>query len=248
MSEARFTSGSVALTLQILFVLLVLATLSGQALAANCTAASYTYTDNGSSTNYNLNSGQSLKVASGTYTGTLNNFASSSTICVETGATFTPGNLNNPAGTLTNYGTTTLGNAAFNAGTTLHNYGTFTFTGSPNTNGATTFYNHTNATMSAPTFQLGSNSTFTNDGLVTATGDLNTTTGTTLTNNYRIEVDGNFNPDGTFTNNGRAYAKNFINMNSSATITNNCTLVSYKPSPIIAPLCPITGLTATTRT
>ncbi len=113
-----------------------------------------------------------------------------------------------------------------NAGTVIDNYGTLSFTGL-NTNGATTFYNRTNATMSAPTFQLGSNSTFTNDGLMTATGDLNTTVGTTLTNNYRMEVDGNFNPDGTFTNNGRAYAKNFINMNSSATIINNCTLVSY---------------------
>ncbi|MGB3918864.1 MAG: SdrD B-like domain-containing protein, partial [Thiothrix litoralis] len=226
MPESRVANGSVGFALQILFVLLFLTALTGQALAANCTAT-YTNTSSGGSTNYTLNAGQSLKIASGTYTGTINNFSSTSTICVETGATFTPGNLNNPAGTLANYGTTTLSGAAFNTGTVIHNYGTFTFTGNPNTNGATTFYNHTNATMSVPTFQLGNNSTFTNDGLVTATGDLNTTTGTTLTNNYRIEVDGNFNPDGTFTNNGRAYAKNFINMNSSATIINNCTLVSY---------------------
>ncbi len=226
MPESRVANGTVGFALQILFALLFLAALTGQALAANCTAT-YTNTSSGGSTNYTLNYGNSLKIASGTYTGTINNFSSTSTICVETGATFTPSNLNNPAGTLANYGTTTLSGAAFNAGTVIHNYGTFTFTGSPNTNGATTFYNHTNATMSAPTFQLGSNSTFTNDGLMTATGDLNTTTGTTLTNNYRIEVDGNFNPDGTFTNNGRAYAKNFINMNSSATIINNCALVSY---------------------
>jgi hypothetical protein len=206
------------------FALILLSTLSEQAWAANCNAT-YTYTDNGGSSNYTLNAGQALKIASGTYSGTVE-FGSGSTVCVETGATFT-GSLNNPAGTFTNYGTTTLNGGAFNAGTVLDNYGTFTFAGNPNTNGAVTVNNRTNATLSAPTFQLGSNSTFTNDGLFTATGDLNTTLGTTLTNNYRIEVNGNFNPDGTFTNNGRAYAKKFINMNSDATIINNCTFVSY---------------------
>jgi hypothetical protein len=224
MPERHVANGTVGFILQILFALLFLAALTGQASAANCTAT-YTNTSSGGSTNYTLASGQSLKIASGTYTGTVE-FGSGSTICVETGATFA-GSLNNPAGTLANYGTATLAGAAFNAGTVIDNYGTFTFTGNPNTNGLTTFNNHTNATMSAPTFQLGSNSTFTNDGLFTATGDLNTTLGTTLTNNYRIEVNGNFNPDGTFTNNGRAYAKKFINMNSDATIINNCTFVSY---------------------
>ncbi|UOG90827.1 MAG: right-handed parallel beta-helix repeat-containing protein [Candidatus Thiothrix sulfatifontis] len=224
MPECRHANGSLGFSLQILFALLLLTVLTGQAFAANCTAT-YTQTNTGGSNNYTLTSGQSLKIASGTYTGTVE-FGSGASICVETGATFA-GSLNNPAGTLTNYGTTTLAGAAFNAGTVIDNSGTFTFTGNPNTNGATTFHNRANATMSAPTFQLGSNSTFTNDGIVNATGDLNTTLGTILTNNYRIEVDGNFNPDGTFTNNGRAYAKNFINMNSSATIINNCTLVSY---------------------
>jgi hypothetical protein len=206
------------------FALILLSTLSEQAWAANCNAT-YTYTDNGGSSNYTLNAGQALKIASGTYSGTVE-FGSGSTVCVETGATFT-GSLNNPAGTFTNYGTTTLNGGAFNARTVLDNYGTFTFAGNPNTNGAMTVNNRVNAILSAPTFQLGSNSTFTNDGLFTATGDLNTTLGTTLTNNYRIEVNGNFNPDGTFTNNGRAYAKKFINMNSDATIINNCTFVSY---------------------
>lgn len=226
MPKPRMTDGSRGFILYILFALLFLVTLSGQASAANCTA-SYTNTSNGGSTNYTLASGQSLKIASGTYTGTVE-FGSGSTICVETGATFAPAGLNNVAGTLTNYGTANLQTFSYNAGTVIDNYGTLSFTGGLNTNGATTFRNRTNATMNmANSFQLGNNSSFTNDGSVIASQDFNTQSGTTLTNNYRLEMNGNFNPDGIFNNYGRAYAKKFINMNANSTITNYCTFVSY---------------------
>lgn len=210
----------------ILFGCLLLITLSGQALAANCTA-SYTYTDNGSGNNHTLNAGQSLKIASGTYNGTVE-FASGSTICVETGATFTPGNLNNAAGTLLNYGTANLQTFAYNTGTVIDNYGTLSFLGGLNTNGATTFRNRPNATMNmATSFQLGNGSTFINDGLLVAQQDFNTQNGTTLTNNHRLELNGNFNPDGKFDNYGRVYAKKFMNINANSDVSNYCTLVSY---------------------
>lgn len=227
MHEQRYANGSVSFALQFLFALLFLTVLTGQASAANCTA-SYTYTSSGGSSNYTLNAGQSLKLASGTYTGTLDNFASNATVCVESGATFQPNNMNNVAGKLLNYGTAKLNTFSYNSGTIIDNYGTLNFTGGLNTNGATTFYNRANATMTmANSFQLGNNSTFINDGLVSAAQDFNAQQGTTLTNNYRLEAKGNFNPDGIFTNNGRAYAEKFINMNSNLNVINNCLLVSF---------------------
>ncbi len=93
MPERRHANGSLGFSLQIVFALLLLAVLTGQAFAANCTAT-YTQTNTGGSNNYTLTSGQSLKIASGTYTGTVE-FGSGASICVETGATFTPAGLNN---------------------------------------------------------------------------------------------------------------------------------------------------------
>lgn len=205
-----------------------LALFPSSANAANCTGTyTYIHTDTNGG-NYNLNSGQSLKVERGTLTGSVNNFASNSEICVETGATFSPSNLNNAQGKLINYGTANLQTFAYNTGTIIDNYGTLNFTSGLNMNGATTFYNRAGATMTiASSFQLSNGSTFTNDGLLTAQQDFNTQNGTTLTNNYRLELNGNFNPDGTVNNYGRVYAKKFMNINSNSTVTNYCTLVSY---------------------
>jgi hypothetical protein len=212
----------------VFLMLIGLFMLGNAAQAANCNAT-YTYTHTGSGgSNYTLNSGQSLKIASGSYTATLDNFASGSSICVETGATFAPGNLNNAAGTLTNYGTTNLQTFSYNTGTVIDNYGTLSFLGGLNTNGATTFHNRSNATMNmASSFQLGNNSTFINDGSLITQQDFNTQSGTTLTNNYRMEVAGNFNPDGKVDNYGRVYAKKFMNINANSAVSNYCTLVSY---------------------
>lgn len=221
--DSRFSSANLTLV----FALLLLTTLSGQALAANCTAA-YTHTNNGGSSNYTLNSGQSLKIASGTYTGALDGFASGASVCVETGATFNPSNINVIAGTLTNYGTTTLQTFVYNTGAVIDNYGTLSFPGGLNTNGATTFRNRAGASMNMDySFQLGKNSTLVNDGLLIAKEDFNTENGTTLTNNHRLEMEGNFNPDGKFDNYGRVYAKAFMNINLNSDVSNYCTLVSW---------------------
>ena len=201
--------------------------LSEQLFALGCTS-SYTYTNTGGSANYDLNSGQSLKIASGIYTGTINNFPSNSSICVESGATFSPSNLNNSAGSISNYGTVKFQTFSFNSGVVLDNYGLWDFTSGLNFNGSVTLKNRANATMTmANSFMLANGSSLTNDGLIVAKQDFNTQSGTTLTNNYRLETEGNFNPAGTFDNYGRIYAKKFINANSGALLRNYCTLVSY---------------------
>ncbi|HPY39621.1 MAG TPA: GEVED domain-containing protein, partial [Thiolinea sp.] len=211
-----------------LLLSLILLLVSDQVLALGCNAASYTYTDNGTSNNYNLNWGESLKINSGTYTGTINNFAANSTICVESGATFSPNNLNNSAGSLINYGTAKLQTFSYNGGVLLDNYGLWSFTSGLNFNGAVTLKNRANATMTtANSFNLANGSNLENDGLIIAKQDFNSDSSSTLKNNYRLEVEGNFNPGGTFNNYGRAYSKKFMNANSGSSINNYCTFVSY---------------------
>lgn len=215
-----------AFRLYCLLTLVFLYSLNGQASAANCNAT-YTHTANGGSTTYNLSAGQSLKIGSGTFTGYIDALPAGSSICVETGATFSPGGFNNISGSLINHGTATLQSYVYNTGTVIDNYGTMTLNGL-NTNGAITFRNRANATMNIPyNFQLGLNSTMVNDGLLVAGEDFNTEQGTTLTNNHRLELEGNFNPDGKFDNYGRVYAKAFMNINLNSDVTNYCTLVSW---------------------
>lgn len=206
---------------------LSLCVLTEQVFALGCTATNYTYTDNGTNNSYSLNAGESLKINTGTYTGAINNFAANSSICVETGASFIPSALTNTAGLLTNYGITKLQTFAYNQATTLDNYGLWYFMGGLNFNGSITLYNRENATMTMMNnFQLSNGSTLENQGLILAKQDLNTSLGTSLSNQYRLEIAGNFNPGGSFINFGRVYAKKFMNTNATATVNNYCTLLA----------------------
>lgn len=201
--------------------------LTEQTFALGCTAASYTYVDDGTNNSYSLNAGESLKINTGTYTGAINHFAANSSICVETGASFIPSALTNNAGLLANYGITKLQTFAYNQSATLDNYGLWYFMGGLNFNGSITIHNRENATMTMTNnFQLSSNSTLENQGLILAKQDLNTSLGTSLSNQYRLEIAGNFNPGGSFSNFGRVYAKKFMNTNASATVNNYCTLLA----------------------
>lgn len=220
----RAPQGSVLLHL---LSLLFLFALTDQAWALGCNGT-YTNVDTGSNNTYNLNSNQSLKIASGTFTGTINNLDSTATICIESGATFAPQTLNNPFGQILNYGTAQLASFNYNNGTKLDNYGLWNFNSSLNFNGATSIKNRANATMTmANSFTLANGSTLENDGFIIAKQDFNTNLNTTLKNNYRLEIEGNFNPGGVVENNGRTYSKKFMNANSGANITNSCTFISY---------------------
>lgn len=200
---------------------------SEQVLALGCTAAT-TYTNNGTNANYSLSSGQSLKISRGTYTGSIDSFLAGATICVESGATFSPSNINNSAGNLINYGTANLATFSYNTGAVIDNYGLLNFTGGLNFNGTATIRNRSSATMVMENgFTLANASLLENNGLLLAKQDFNTNSGTTINNNYRLEVEGNFNPSGVLTNYGRIYAKKFINANSDFSFNNYCTLVSY---------------------
>ena len=199
------------------------------ALAQNCTGT-FTITDNGGGTNYNLNSNADrLLINSGTYNGTIGNFASGSQICVNPGATFNPSQINNANGSLTNRGVSTLPNLSLGTGFSFSNLlGTTTFVSNPNFNGQTNFYNATGArVIFISSMQFGGNSTMVNDGTVTFQADFQNQVGSSVTNNNRFDFNGgNLNPSGAFTNNGQVVGAGFININSGSTVINNCSFLA----------------------
>lgn len=196
---------------------------------ANCGGQTYTYTlTTSSSTGYNLNSGQSLRVQGGTYTGNIDNLASNAKICVDSGATFRPGNMNNVAGQIINYGTVTFQNSvSFAGGFSLDNFGTTTHSSGANYNGAATINNRSNANLYyRQTVQFSNGSTFNNDGYVQADGNFNLQSGTSFINTFDVLVKDTFNPDGVVNNTGRVHALTFININSSSAAKNWCSWIA----------------------
>ena len=106
---------------QILQVFFLIA-LSIYARAAN-------YTDIGTTTTYNLNSGDTLFVKSGTYAGYITSFPVGAVVMVDPAAVFQPGNIYLPAGKITNYGTTLLSNYGSYPGAAFDNYGILSIAG-----------------------------------------------------------------------------------------------------------------------
>jgi len=110
--------GAVA-TAALLFVLIPPAP-PAQADTFDDACATPTIVDVGGSTTYSLSSSDILFIDTGTYTGTINNFPSGSTICVDTGAVFQPGALNGSvAGSLYLRGTANLSAGGFAGGLPL---------------------------------------------------------------------------------------------------------------------------------
>ena len=183
--------------LQSLFILFTIflgsTTLQAQ---CDCTPENTITAGNG---NVDITSGQTKCFKAGTFTGNFNLYAGGKLfICA--GANFKPGNINNFAGEIVNYGTLQLRSTFYhliildfnlNNGSTLSNYGIVMSKGSGNN------------------LSTNNNSTINNYGIL------------------RIQ-DGNFNPQGTFLNEGMAYAGKQVNINSGTNVINNCRIVFAK--------------------
>jgi len=206
------------------------------ALAASCflsTASATVYTDNGTSATYNLNSGDSLSIASGTFTGTISGFATGAKIAVQSGAVFQPSSFPFP-----------------NIHGTLYVYGTFKMTSQLRSNTSFTVKNYGVIWVSSTTLMSGSSQLWTNyyGGLIKFDGDVSMTndnsiynqgtvtfganltmTGTTsITNRNVITVAGNYlNSGGTFTNLGKFQTTGSITFNNGLAIINNyCRMIA----------------------
>ena len=200
-----------------------------------------TYVDNGTATTYNLNSGDSLYIASGTYTGNISGFPAGAKITVSDLAVFQPSNMpNNAAGTMYVYGTFTYTSSlTTNTSFTLNNYGminlasvtlkgnnqtwtnnyggTINFSGDVLMNGDmgnnNVLINYETINCSG-NFQMNSGSTFTNYKDVTVTGNFRVNGGT-LSNEGKLDVTGNI-----LMNNGASVIRNYCRMQASGGITN----------------------------
>ena len=187
-----------------------------------------TITYDGSQNNVNLNGGETFCIPNGfTFTGNVNNFASNSIICVQEGGTLSPSNLNNPKGTIYNYGTSTFQGISLNGGVSITNEGTMTFNSNVNLNGTVSFTNTSTGRMYFnQSFSLANNSTMNNEGELTFSSDFNTNAGTSL-QNYGNLYTNQFNPSGIVANYGLVEAQGFININSNSTVENYCTFYSH---------------------
>ena len=213
------------------FTLIALAMLSSCLFTNNLSAT--VYTNNGTATTYTLNAGDSLSIASGTYTGTISSFAAGAKIAVQTGAIFQPVSMAFPnvRGTIYVYGQFKMtSQLRTNTGFALHNYGitwvTSTTLMSGNTQSWTNYY--------GGLMKLDGDVSITNDNAITNKGIINcganlTMTGTcSITNRNAINVAGSYtNSGGTLTNQGRFQTTGSITFNNGlATVYNHCRMIS----------------------
>ena len=196
-----------------------------------------TIIDNGTNTNYNLTSADSLVIATGNYTGNIGSFPSGAKITITDLATFQPGSFpNNAAGTIYNYGTATLTGSPIrtNTGFKLDNYGIFTVNGATIMNGSNEAW--TNNSGAVMTFtasvlmngDLGNNNSFSNYGTVNSNANFQMNTGSQVNNYKNFYVSGNaIINGGTLNNIGKFETVGSISLNSGATAINNyCRMIS----------------------
>lgn len=213
------------------------------------------YSDNGTNTSYSLYNGDTLKVLSGTYNGSLNVFNTGSVVVVFAGATFKPNNINVPKGKIINYG---LSKFTFSLGSFeefgIANYGTMNFLQDVSLYSGTTltqnWYNYAGAVINVTgSFNMGAKAKLINDGIFTVSRTLNMYEATTeITNNKNITVGGTFNMSGGILNNenriitgdfnywgGQLNNDGSLNPDGSFTISsgktyvNNCRLITKGP-------------------
>jgi len=195
--------------------------------------AGTTYIDNGTSTTYTLNTGDTLYIATGTYTGVIGGFDYGATIIVSNGATFQPSSIPFP-----------------NVHGTMYIYGTFKMTTQLRTNSGFTLNNYGIVSLTSATLMSGSGQVWTNNygAVLNMTGDVSMTndnklinyatincganftmTGSTqLINKKNITINGNYtNSGGTLTNEGKFETIGSMTFNAGLAVVNNyCRLIS----------------------
>ncbi len=181
-----------------------------------------TYVNNGNSATYILFSGDSLHIASGTYTGIILNWQEGAKISVADGANFKP-ILSYYLGRIYVYGSATLSSINGQSSSFyLKNYGNITVTGDTYLGNSAKLENNYGATI---TFNGGvnfNNSTLINNGTILAKDDWYSGSSSVLTNNNLFTVEGNLQVNGSVsTNGGTFYTKKKLTL-SNATFTNTC--------------------------
>lgn len=195
----------------------------------NGTVAQTTYVNNGTATNYNLSAGDSLYIASGTYTGSISSWVANTKITVAPGAEFRPSSINGYRSIYRIYGSATLPSVAAAEGFQLYNYGTATFSGTTQTNSAAIYYNHQGATLNLTgDFSNWSNNTsFQNNGNISIAGSFAFGgNNTTFVNNGNITIAGSFTGNsGQISNQGLLHTGGSFTLNNAVSFNNSCRVI-----------------------
>ena len=193
-------------------------------------ASAITYVNNGTNTNYTLNAGDSLYIASGTYTGTISGLNSvSAKITVSDMAIFQPAGFpNNAVCTMNVYGTAIFDyNLRTNTNFILNNYGVFSVNGTTVMNGSNQAWtNNYGAVLNlngAVTVNSGTDAnSFINYGTINCSSTLTMTAGAQFTNYKNLIVGGEFTVNGgTLENRGKLQTTGLLNFNNGAAIIRN---------------------------
>jgi len=225
-----------------LLPVLFLSLLSSAAYATN-------YTNNGSTQQaYALYSGDSLRITSGTYVGSITSFTNGAVIIVSAGATFKPSNFHMPAGRVINYGSVDFGTIGTYGGFRFDNFNLLNVNGDLSLyDGATQIWNNNVAAMmritgsfsmnnavftNASTLTVGGSFTmytatsrFINRSATSITGDLSINNGV-LTNQNRLSMN-NLNAwGGEVVNEGSISPRGNLTFSNGTSYTNQCLLVA----------------------
>lgn len=189
-------------------------------------AFSKTYTDKGTSTSYTINNGDSLYIASGTFTGTINSWEVGGKITIGESATFNPSSFGYFQGYIINNGQATLPEINGQNGYTLTNYGKLTVKGKTYLGNKAVITNNYGATITFSGAFESNASTIINRGTMNATAAFYIGNNSSMSNLNTVITANNFTINGSsLMNGGKIHAKKTISF-SSATSTNNCRLIA----------------------
>lgn len=210
-----------------------------------------TYVDNGTSTTYTLQAGDSLYIRQGTFTGTVNNWNTGGRITVASGATYRPNSVNGYRSKYTVYGTMIVSSLQGDGQFGLNNYGVVTINGTTQLNssaqavvnnvgavinfngavsinaGGSSLNNYGIINMSAALNLNADNIRFANYADITIGGDFNLYSSSYVINNKNLNIEGNFNSSkGQINNQGKFFSKRVLTIGGSTTFTNTCRTIA----------------------
>ncbi|MBX3256323.1 MAG: T9SS type A sorting domain-containing protein [Chitinophagaceae bacterium] len=192
-----------------------------------------TYIDNGTSTSYTLQSGDSLYIKQGTFTGSITNWNGGGKVTVAAGATLKPGSVNGLRGPYVVYGTAVFSSFDTEAGFALNNYGSVTINNASQVNGSgnQVWINNIGATLTfKSSFAINAdNTSFINNGDVSIASDFNVWGNAAISNKKSFTIGGNFSVGkGQITNEGLFSAGGSFTIGGSTSFTNTCRMVAQK--------------------
>lgn len=196
-------------------------------LVTSVSAQNRTYTDNGTNTAYTLYAGDSLIIASGTFTGSINSWEKDATIYVAPNADFKPGNFSYFQGTIHVVGNATLSTLNGQSDKfVLRNSGRVVVNGSAYLGNKATLQNTFGATIEFKAGLNTNNVTFSNTGNIAVTGSWYLGNNSTLNNLSTINVTDKIEFNASQITNVGSMQSGGQFIVSQGQITNNCKMVA----------------------